>query len=156
MHKLSSAVISLIGIALLAGCASPNGLNMPSGPERKLGRGLNNMAELIRMGELRRSIEEAAVLESPDLEFTTGAIHGVDRTVARTAYGFYEVFTFPFANHSPKNYDAIFLPENPVYPDSYSPNILADQMTSPDASLGFGGGDIVPMIMGSRFHIFDQ
>jgi hypothetical protein len=34
--------------------------------------------------------------------------------------------------------------------------MLSDQITSPDTSLGFGGGDIAPMIVGSRFHIFDQ
>jgi hypothetical protein len=27
---------------------------------------------------------------------------------------------------------------------------------SPDTSLGFSGGDIIPFIPGSRFHIFDQ
>jgi hypothetical protein len=29
-------------------------------------------------------------------------------------------------------------------------------MTSPDTALGFGGGDLMPFIPGSRFHIFDQ
>ena len=62
----------------------------------------------------------------------------------RTGVGIYEVVTFPFPNHSPMNYDPIFLPANPVYPDSYKPNYLADQIVSPDTSLGFGGGDIAP------------
>jgi putative exosortase-associated protein (TIGR04073 family) len=148
MYKLSSTIISLLGAALvMTGCA---------GPEAKLGRGVNNFAEMLRMGELRRSMEQTAVLDSPDLEFTTGVFHGIDRTVARTGVGLYEVVTFPFPNHSPNNYGPVFQPENPVYPDSYKPNYLADQIVSPDTSLGFGGGDIAPMISGSRFHIFDQ
>jgi hypothetical protein len=80
----------------------------------------------------------------------------MDRTAQREAAGFYEVFTFPFPNHSPKNYGPIFLPANAVYPDSYRSEMLSDQITSPDTSLGFGGGDIAPMVVGSRFHIFDQ
>jgi putative exosortase-associated protein (TIGR04073 family) len=148
MHKLSATIISLAGGALLmTGCA---------GPEAKLGRGINNITEPFRMGELRRSLEETAILGNPDLEFTTGLIHGIDRTAVRTGAGLYEVVTFPIPNHSPMNYGPIILPENPVYPDSYKPSYLADQIVSPDTSLGFGGGDILPMIPGSRFHIFDQ
>jgi putative exosortase-associated protein (TIGR04073 family) len=148
MHKLSATIVSLLGAAaLMTGCA---------GPESKLGRGVNNITEVFRMGEMRRSIEQAAVLDNPDLAFTTGLFHGIDRTVERTGVGIYEVATFPFPNHSPMNYGPIFDPANPVYPDSYKPNYLADQILSPDTSLGFGGGDIAPMIPGSRFHIFDQ
>ena len=148
MRTLISFVIPFLGVALLmSGCA---------GPEQKLGRGLNNLTEITRMGELRRSYEQTAVLESPDTAYTVGVIHGLDRTVARTAAGFYEVATFPFPNHSPKDFGPIFLPANPVNPDSYTPSWLSDQMTSPDTSLGFGGGDIMPFIPGSRFHVFDQ
>ena len=66
-----------MGMALLmAGCA---------GPEQKLGRGINNMTEIVRMGELRRSIEQTSVLVNPSRGFTTGAIHGMDRSLTRTA-----------------------------------------------------------------------
>jgi putative exosortase-associated protein (TIGR04073 family) len=148
-------MVPLLGLVLLAaGCA---------GPEEKLGRGVNNVMEIVRFGEMRRSMEQTAVLGSPDSEFTTGAIKGMDRSVRRTAAGFYEVMTFPFPNRSPKNYGPIFFSgdpalrqADPVYPDSYKPALLSDQITSPDTSLGFGGGDIVPMIPGSRFHVFDQ
>ena len=143
-----------MGMALLmAGCA---------GPEQKLGRGINNMTEIVRMGELRRSIEQTSVLDNPSRGFTTGAIHGMDRSLTRTAYGLYEVATFPIPNHKPKNYGPIFLSEGnpkspyPVFPDSYTPNWLSDQMMSPDTSLGFGGGDVVPFVPGSRFRIFDN
>jgi len=79
--------------------------------------------------------------------------------VARTAAGLYEVVSFPFPNYHPMNYGPIWtntLTEYPVYPDSYAPNLLADQMTAPDNSLGYSGGDIAPFIPGSHFHVFDQ
>jgi putative exosortase-associated protein (TIGR04073 family) len=145
---MSSVLISLASIALFAaGCV---------GPERKLGRGLNNMMEFTRGGEMRRSIEQTAVLDSPDLAFTTGFYHGFHRSLLRTAAGFYEVMTFPIPNHSRSDYGPILHPENPVYPESYKPNWLADQILSPDTALDFGGGDIAPWIPGSRFHIFDN
>jgi len=45
---------------------------------------------------------------------------------------------------------------NPVYPDSYKPHLLADPTFGPDNSLGFSGGDVAPIIPGSRFRIFDN
>ena len=148
MRNLFSCIFLFLGVALIvSGCA---------GPEEKFGRGVSNMMEIARLGELRRSYEQTSVLESPEMGCTTGVLHGIDRTVARTAAGFYEVATFPFPNQSPKGYGPIFLPESPVNPDSYKPSWLADQMMSPDTSLGYGGGDIAPFVPGSRFHIFDQ
>jgi putative exosortase-associated protein (TIGR04073 family) len=151
MRNLFSSIIPFLGLALLvSGCA---------GPEEKLGRGVNNLTEITRLGELRRSIEQTSVLDNRDLAYTTGLFHGIDLTAARTAAGFYEVATFPFPNHSPKNYGPIWtdiLPENPVNPDSYKPSWYSDQMVSPDTSLGFSGGDIMPFVPGSRYHIFDQ
>jgi len=155
MRNLFSSIIPFLGAALLvAGCA---------GPEQTLGRGVSNMMEITRLGELRRSYEQTAVLVSPDAGYTSGVIHGLARTMERTGAGFYEVATCPFPNHSPKNYGPIFFAEEPwnhtgipVEPDSYNPSWLSDQMTSPDTSLGYGGGDILPFIPGSRFHVFDQ
>jgi putative exosortase-associated protein (TIGR04073 family) len=151
MSKLSATILPFLGLAFfVSGCA---------GPEQKLGRGFNNLTEITRMGEIRRSIEQSTVLENRDQAFSKGLFHGIDMTAMRTAVGLYEVATFPIPNHSPKNYDPLFpytLSENPVYPDSYTPNSLSDQMTAPDTSLGFSGGDIAPYIPGSRFHIFDQ
>jgi putative exosortase-associated protein (TIGR04073 family) len=149
MHKLFSSLIPCLGLSLiLSGCAA--------GPEQKLGRGFNNLTEITRMGEMRRSIEQATVVENRDLGYTTGIIHGFDRTVARTAAGFYEMATFPFPNRAPNYFGPVFYPENPVYPDSYKPSWLSDQIVSADTSLGFGGGDVAPFIPGSRFHVFDQ
>lgn len=121
-----------------------------AGPEQKLGRGLLNVTEFARMGEIRRSMEQTSLWGEPQTTFTTGFIHGFNRSVARTAVGLYEVVTFPI----PK-YDPIYSPEYPVYPDSYKPKLIEDPMFGPDGALGFSGGDVAPMIMGSRFRIFD-
>ena len=73
-------VISLFALAALvtlfsSGCA---------GPEKKLGRGISNTFEITRMGDMRRSVEQTAVFESPSAGYTVGAVHGLTRTVART------------------------------------------------------------------------
>lgn len=136
-------MVAVAGFAALfaTGCA---------GPEEKLGRGINNMTEFTRLGEIRRSMEQTAVWDGTEQAYTTGFIRGFNRSLARTAVGVYEVVTFPIPS-----YDPVFLPENPVYPDSYAPKLLADPTFSPDASLGFSGGDVAPMIPGSRFSIYD-
>jgi putative exosortase-associated protein (TIGR04073 family) len=136
----SLAALSAV-ILLAAGCA---------GPEKKLGRGILNATEITRMGELRRSMEQTALWENTDGAYTTGFIRGLNRTMVRTAVGVYEIATFPIPT-----YDAVFLPEYPVYPDSFRPRLIADPTFGPDAALGFSGGDIAPMIPGSRFRIFD-
>jgi putative exosortase-associated protein (TIGR04073 family) len=147
LNKISALLPVVALSCLIAGCA---------GPEQKLGRGVNNVFEFVRGGEMRRSFEQTAVFGSPDQSYTTGLFHGFDRSVQRTFVGAYEVLTFPIPNHSPGDYSAILHPADPVYPDSYKPNWLADAITSPDTSLGFAGGDIAPIIPGSRFHVFDN
>lgn len=139
---------------LVAGC---------EGPEQKLSRGINNMVEFARMGELRRAMEQAAIFDTPGHGgVTDGFFHGIDRSFARTGVGLYEVLTFPIPNDHYGNYDPIFFGEgmlrspDPVYPDSYKPDWLTDGMVSPDTSLGFAGGDVAPYLPGSRFRIFDN
>ena len=139
-----------ISISLLAATTLTIGSIGCSGPEQKLGRGLNNLTEFARLGEIRRSMEQTGIWESTDASYTTGLIRGINRSLVRTATGVYELVTFPFPS-----YDPVFLPENPVYPDSYRPQLPADPIWGPDAFLGFSGGDIAPMIPGSRFRIFD-
>jgi putative exosortase-associated protein (TIGR04073 family) len=148
MLKKTSVILPFMAVCfLLAGCA---------GPEEKLGRGMANTVEPLRMGELRRSIEQTAVFGSPDQSRTVGVIHGIDRTVARTGAGLYEILTFPIPNHAPGNYGPIFRPSDPVYPDSYKPGWGMTSTLQPDASLGFSGGEAAPLIPGSRFRIFDN
>ena len=147
-----------------AGCA---------GPERKLGRGLNNLTEFVRGGELRRSMEQTALWEGPSTVYTTGFLRGLNRSVARTGVGFYEVMTFPFPSYeplfAPKHrlypdpsiktakypYGGLTLSENPVYPEAYRPGVGASSIFATDTSLGFSGGDVLPLVIGSRFRIFE-
>jgi putative exosortase-associated protein (TIGR04073 family) len=139
------------------------------GMERKLGRGLNNSTEIFRGGEIRRTVEQSAMYDGADVAYTTGMMRGFTRTMARTFVGISEVVTFPFPTPT---YDAYFFPdryfwdpyqrikmepftENPNYPNSYKPRLFADQVFATDSAVGFSGGDVAPMIMGSRFRIFD-
>ena len=150
---------------VMGGCA---------GPERKLGRGMNNLTEIVRGGEMRRSIEQTALWDGANVGYTTGFVRGLSRSLARTAIGAYEIVTFPIPSYDPlltstnrlypdftiKNasypWGGMVLPEKPVYPASYKPNIVSDSTFATDTSIGFSGGDIAPMIPGSRFHIFNN
>ncbi|MFO1489063.1 MAG: exosortase system-associated protein, TIGR04073 family [Verrucomicrobiota bacterium] len=137
------SVIALLGL-LSSGCA-----NM----ERKLGRGLSNTTEIVRAGEFRRSMEQAGLYEDPDVAYTYGSIHGINRSLARTGIGLYEVATFPFPPYRPV-FTRHFAP-NPVYPDNYKPNLVEDSMYATDTYTGFSGGDTFPFLPGSRFQIFE-
>jgi len=141
--SLLSLVLTLT--ILSAGCA---------GPEQKLGRGFDNLFEIVRGGETRRTVEQTAITDGPNVAYTTGFVKGMNRRIARTLLGAYEIVTFPIPS-----YDPIFthyLAPNPVYPDSYTPGLIEDETFATDTSLGFSGGDVAPMIPGSRFRIFDN
>jgi putative exosortase-associated protein (TIGR04073 family) len=139
--------LSVITLATLltSGCA---------GPEQKLGRGMNNFYEVVRMGEMRRSIEQTAVFDSPDAGYTYGAVRGFDRSLARTGVGVAEIVTFPFPPYVPL-FTRYLAPEAP-YPESYKPGRLSDSMFDTDTYSGFSGGDVAPFIPGSRFKVFDN
>ena len=150
MRKSIYTLVSCATLALFAaGCA---------GPEQKLGRGLNNSMEIFRGGEMRRSIEQTTIFDSPTAGYTTGVVRGLNRTLARTGIGFWEILTCPFPNHAAASYDPIatrYLASSPVYPDSYRPGILAGDTTmETDSNVGMSGGDVAPFIPGSRFRIF--
>ena len=161
-----SFLLALAGLVVLAsGCA---------GPEKKLGRGLMNTTEIFRLGEIRRSMEQTALWENTDSMATTGFLRGMHRTLVRTGIGLYEVVTFPIPSYEPhmtstnrtypdanmrnKKYPwgGMTLSEYPAYPDSYKPGLVSDSAFATDTSLGFSGGDVAPMIPGSRFRIFDN
>ena len=144
---LAASALAVLG----AGCASaPGGFAV----EKKFGRGLRNITELVRGGEIRRSMEQTALLDGPEIAYTTGFIRGFNRSLARTGVGLYEVVTAPFPPYDPVFTD--YLSVEPVYPDSYKPHLLADPTFGPDTALGFSGGDVAPFIQGSRFRIFDN
>src|SRR6266581_2894129 len=137
------AAVALAG-ALASGCANV---------EKKFGRGMSNTFEIVRGGEFRRTMEQTALFDGPDAAYSTGFIRGVNRTLARTGVGLYEIVSAPFPPYGPVFTD--YLTPNPVYPDNYKPVILDDQMFATDTYVGFSGGDVAPFIPGSRFRIFD-
>lgn len=137
------AAVAIVG-ALASGCANT---------EKKLGRGMSNMTECIRLGEMRRSIEQTALFEQPGGHYATGFVRGLNRTLARTGVGIYEVVTCPFPPYGPVFTD--YLSPNPVYPDNYRPDIIEDSLFATDSNMGFSGGDIAPYVPGSRFKIFN-
>ncbi|MEN9574310.1 MAG: hypothetical protein RL514_2165 [Verrucomicrobiota bacterium] len=147
-----------LGAAVLTGCG---------GVERKLGRGMNNSMEIIRGGEMRRSIEQAGLWDGPDQAFSTGLVRGMGRTMARTAIGFSEIITAPFPPYEP-----YFFPEkwfrdpttklraepftaDPAYPDAYRPRLFSDTIFHTDSRIGFAGGEVIPIVPGSRFRVFE-
>ena len=142
-NALSFLGVAALGAVLVSGCA---------GPETKLGRGVSNFGEVARGGELRRTMEETAVLDSPDAGYTVGFIRGLDRSVARTGVGLYEIITFPFPPYHPIL--VRYLAPEPVYPDNYKPGLVSDSMFDTDTYVGYGGGDVAPFVPGSRFQVF--
>lgn len=141
---------ALVCLALSCGCR---------GPEEKLGRGIRNATEFARLGELRRTVEQSALFESPEYAYTTGVIRGFNRSVIRTLVGIYEIATFPLPTYEPiLRPGCKILPDasvDPVYPDSYKPQLIELPTFETDTALGFSGGDIAPFIPGSRFRVFD-
>jgi putative exosortase-associated protein (TIGR04073 family) len=145
MRKIIFPMFAVVAILFVAGCANP---------EQKLGRGLSNSFEAVRLGDMRRTIEQTSVFDSPSEGATTGVIRGFDRSMARTGIGLYEVITFPFPPYHPVA--TKYLTVDPVYPDSYKPRLIDDPLFNTDTYSGFSGGDIAPFIPGSRFSVFDN
>jgi putative exosortase-associated protein (TIGR04073 family) len=146
---------TLVGVAVLAtllgaGCA---------GPEKKLGRGLNNLTEFARMGEINQSVEQTFLWDGPSSAYTTGFIRGFNRSLVRTGVGLYEVVTAPIPSYDPiLRPGGPILPDasvDPAFPDSYTPHMISSTTFEPDSALGFSGGDVLPFVPGSRFRIFD-
>jgi len=143
-NVLSFAAVIALAALFGTGCA---------GPEQKLGRGIDNTMELIRFGEMRRSIEQTEVFD-PGTGFTTGALVGFDRSMARTGLGLYEVVTCPIPPYRPVMTN--YLSAMPKYPESYKPGRLSDRIFDTDTYSGYSGGDVSPIVHGSRFSIFDN
>jgi putative exosortase-associated protein (TIGR04073 family) len=146
---ISFLALTALAALFTSGCA---------GPEQKLGRGISNTMEITRFGDMRRSIEQKAVFESPSVGYTVGAIQGLDHTLTRTGVGVFEIFTFPLPMPG-SGYGPIFphyLQPGPVYPDSYKPGLISGSVLDTDTYTGFGGGDIAPFVPGSRFKVFDN
>jgi putative exosortase-associated protein (TIGR04073 family) len=126
-----------------------------TGPEQKLGRGLSNTYEIVRWGELRRSVEQNSVEPLPGTGYY-GLIHGIDRSLARTGLGVVETVTFPIPTPDYKPMFTKYLAPDPVFPMSYKPGLPADRLFDTDTYSGFSGGDVAPFIPGSRFSVFQN
>ena len=146
MRKIIFPLVACLTALIATGCA---------GPDQKLGRGLSNTFEIVRMGELRRSIEQSASLPTPGDGYY-GFIHGFDRSLQRTGIGLLEVVTFPVPIPTYKPMFSKSFSPDPVFPESYAPGLLSDAMFDTDTYTGFSGGDVAPMFPGSRFRIFDN
>jgi putative exosortase-associated protein (TIGR04073 family) len=138
------AVIAVAGI-LVTGCANT---------ERKLGRGLCNTFELFRLGEYQRSVEQTGLFGGSDEVYPTGVVTGINRTLARTGIGLYEIVTCPLPPYGPVCTD--YLTPGPVFPDSFKPLLPENQAFATDANLGFSGGEVARWVPGARFRIFDS
>jgi putative exosortase-associated protein (TIGR04073 family) len=136
--------IAVLAVAFTSGCA---------GPEKKLGRGFSDTIEVTRLGDMRRSIEQGAVFDSPSAGYTTGVVRGIDKTVQRTVLGVFEIVTFPIPPYDPIL--TKYVKPGPVYPESYKPGLISSGLFDTDTYMGFSGGEVAPMIPGSRFRVFD-
>jgi putative exosortase-associated protein (TIGR04073 family) len=161
--RIAFSLLTLVAIAALTGCA---------GPERKFGRGVSNMSEIIRGGEMRRAHEQTALWDGAS-QGPTAFAHGFTRTMARTGIGIYEVVTFPIPPYGPmlvpksklypdysiktrkKDWGGLELPEKPGFPDSYKPGFPGNSIFDTDTLVGFSGGDVAPWFPGSRFSTID-
>ena len=144
MRKTLPLLATLVVAALATGCASS---------QKKLGRGMSNSVEFVRMGEIRRSVEQTALFEQPGGHYASGFVQGFTKSLARTGVGVYEIVTFPFPPYGPVFTD--YLSPDPVYPDNYRPDIIEDSLFATDTNMGFSGGDVAPFVPGSRFKIFN-
>ncbi len=138
-------LLALVALTALftAGCA---------GPEQKMGRGISNTVAIINLGEINRGVEQAAVMGDPGPGYATGLVHGFDQSVKRLGLGIYEIVSFPFPPYHPIL--TKYVPPGPQFPDSYRPGLIESTPFQTDTYFGFSGGDVAPMIPGSRFSIF--
>jgi len=123
-----------------------------TGPETKMGRGISNTLNIVNMGEIERGVEQGAVMSDPGPGYATGAIHGFNQTLARTGMGIYEIVTFPFPPYHPVM--TKYVSPTQGYPDSYKPGLVDNPVFQTDTYYGFSGGDVFPMVPGSRFAVF--
>jgi len=144
-NVITLLALTALGALFTAGCA---------GPENRLGSGFNNLTEFARLGEMRASVEESAVLE-PGGGYATGLIHGFDQSVYRTVAGAYQVVTFPAGDMlTDSSFDKKYVPQGTAYPDSYRPGLIDTTTFQTDTYFGYSGGDEFPYVPGSRFAVF--
>ncbi len=140
-------VLPLFGLLAIVAIVTPG----CSGPEEKLGRGMRNTAEVVRLGELRTSVEQAGVWDGPMAAPTTGLVQGFDKSIARTGLGVYEVITFPIPPYHP--IWTKYLSPMPSQPDNYVSSLPSGPLYSTDHYIGFTGGSAFGWVPGSQFNV---
>jgi putative exosortase-associated protein (TIGR04073 family) len=125
-----------------------------SGPQTKLGRGINNTMEIVRMGETQRAIEQSSLFDGANQGFDVGLVKGISKSLARTGVGLYEIVTFPIPTYDPVA--TSYLTPHPGFPDSYKPGLRDAQSLNTDDRIWFSGGTIMPWLPGNRFRVFDN
>jgi putative exosortase-associated protein (TIGR04073 family) len=144
---ISLLSLAALGALFTAGCA---------GPEQRLGSGVHNVTEFVRMGEMQQSLEQYTMFD-PQAGMATGLIHGFDQSVYRTVAGAYQIVTFPAGNLlTQTSFEQKYIPKGTPYPDSYHPGLPALTTFQTDNYIGFSGGNIAPFVPGNRFSIFEN
>ena len=147
-HNLSnnsSFMGSVTKLALVVGVAAVTLLTGCNSMERKLGRGISNVMEPVRMGEFTRSTEQTYLAEGPSVAQSYGYVHGVTRTVQRTFAGAFDIVTFPIPT------EPLIHPVEPVHPDSVVPEMAGNLGLGSDRYIGLEGGAFLPGIGGAYF-----
>lgn len=146
MRNALSFVALLAAVAVISsGC---------TGTEQKMGRGIRNATEPVRMGEMRNSVEQTSVWDGPSAGFTYGVVKGFDRTLERTGLGVVEIITAPFPPYKP--IFTQYIPADPRMPDGYTPGLPNDPSFSSDTYIGFTGGEEAEFVPGSKFDVLNH
>jgi hypothetical protein len=158
---------------LVTGCA---------GPEKKLGRGLANITEIARGGEMARSFEQTTLWEGGQKAHhggfdpwvqSHGGAHGdrcgrggdvLSRRGRRMAEWTYDAVYTPdgplYPDYSVATYTEPFggmrLTEYPATPDSYHHAWQATSALDTDGHMGITGGAIIPFFPFGKFQINEQ
>ncbi len=127
--KSASFLAAVGAVSLLTGCTSM---------EQKLGRGISNVMEPLRGGELTRSTEQTYLADGPIAARSYGVVHGVARTIQRTAVGAFDIVTFPIPT------DPLITPSEPVYPDSVKPQMAGNMGVFSSRHVGIDNGAVLP------------
>jgi putative exosortase-associated protein (TIGR04073 family) len=146
--------LAVLAALFTSGCSQEKFQSGMYNTEEKFGRGMRNSFELVRMGEVRRSVEQTTIFENPGMGYTTGFMRGLNKSLTRTGVGVYEIVTAPFPPYHPVL--TRYIPPDPVSPESYKPGRISSGLFDTDTYMGFSGGDVAPFIPGSRFRVFDN
>lgn len=131
INSFMGSVSQVLSLAVAGAAVAFTGC---SSMEHKLGRGIANVMEPVRMGEFTRSTEQTYLADGPVVARSYGYVHGVTRTVQRTVVGAFEIATFPIPS------EPLIVPNEPVFPDSVVPEMSSNLGVSTDRYVGLDGG----------------